>query len=834
MRNNVLEKLKYYKIALFWISAGLLFWILDAFIDAFIFHQDTAFHQLSQPSLQGIYIRSLVFMACTIFGLYYQALINRYRKTQDVLHRKEEKYQDLYNNAPDMFASVEAATGKIIQCNETLAKALGYTKEEIISRHITYVYHPDCEKDRKRVFQSFVQTGEVRNVQLQLKRKHGSKIDVSLSVSAVHDSKGKVLYSRSIWRDISEQKKSEESLRKSEERFDLVSKATNDGIWDRTSFENEEAWWSPRWYELLGYQNGEIKASHRQFASLVHPDDLEGMSKALRDHMEKQLPFDIELRLKTKSGVFKWFQARGQAVWDEKGKPVRIAGSIQDISERKRAEGALRESETLFRTLSSLAPIGIFQTNAEGDCTYANKHWQTISGQTLEESLGNGWSKAIHPDDREVLLKEWAKAVRQGQEFTFEYRIITPQGETRWAHGHVTAISSNSGNLTGYVGTLEDITERKEKEAEIKRLKEYNENIVASIPTAILTCDQELKVKTVNQASCELFHQREQDIVGSHLSKILGPDVIHKEKLDQRILEVLKIKEPSEEMEIKYNFPKIGDKVLSLKIVGISHEEGEEGEVLFLIDDMTEKRELQEGIRQADRLASIGQMAAGLAHEINNPLAIIKGNAQYMRKIMQRKKFPSSQKKDFSECMDVLEKIVEEEERCAKIISGLLEFSRKDENKVSPLDINDEIVAVLAVAAHNLSLNNIKTAQKLSPDLPSVLGNPDQLRQVFMNMILNAQDAMPGGGDLTIETFHRHGDIAISFTDTGCGISKRAMSKLFDPFFTTKKPGKGVGLGLSVSHGIITAHKGTVDVKSKIGSGATFTVQLPVMENAEV
>jgi signal transduction histidine kinase len=231
-------------------------------------------------------------------------------------------------------------------------------------------------------------------------------------------------------------------------------------------------------------------------------------------------------------------------------------------------------------------------------------------------------------------------------------------------------------------------------------------------------------------------------------------------------------------------------------------------------------KESQEQLIQAEKLTSLGQMAASIAHEINNPLAGVLVYTQLISKKMAGDTLKEE------EALDYLSKMESEVNRCSRIIRNLLDFARQTEPMLRLVDINQVIEKVLTMVGHQAQLQNVEVVKEFSPSLPKVMADFDQLQQIFTNLTLNAIQAMPEGGRLTLRSSVVDGEVRIDVQDTGCGISKENMSKLFTPFFTTKVKGKGVGLGLAVVHGIIEKHKGRIKVQSEVGKGTTFSVYL--------
>jgi len=233
-----------------------------------------------------------------------------------------------------------------------------------------------------------------------------------------------------------------------------------------------------------------------------------------------------------------------------------------------------------------------------------------------------------------------------------------------------------------------------------------------------------------------------------------------------------------------------------------------------------ELRKTENQLMQSDKVASLGKLAAGVAHEINSPLT---GILTYSSLLLKAKKEGDPEKED-------LEVIVNETNRCKKIIKGLLDFARQSEPQKVLSHINEVIDKSIDLVSHQAGLQNIKIEKKIKPDLPKTMIDVGQIQQVFINILLNAIEAMPQGGILTVSSGIEGQMATVRFTDTGIGIPKEVLPKILDPFFTTKKQGKGTGLGLSVSYGIIERHRGKLEVKSKVGKGTTFTVKLPIEE----
>jgi two-component system, NtrC family, sensor kinase len=242
---------------------------------------------------------------------------------------------------------------------------------------------------------------------------------------------------------------------------------------------------------------------------------------------------------------------------------------------------------------------------------------------------------------------------------------------------------------------------------------------------------------------------------------------------------------------------------------------------LILLDDITQRVQLEEQVLQNEKLTSLGLLAAGVAHEVNTPLAVISNYIQ-----MLSKQIPGDDPRQ-----KTIEKIVKQTFRASEIVNNLLNFSRMGPAEFIPVNLNSVVEETLSLVQHPFRTARINVIRSLAAELPPILGSSPRLQQVFLNLFMNARDATSGGGMLEVRTSAQNGSVEIEITDTGTGISSDHLNRIFDPFFTTKSSGKGTGLGLSVSYGIIHEHTGKVDVRSTPGKGTSFRLEFPAARN---
>jgi PAS domain S-box-containing protein len=399
---------------------------------------------------------------------------------------------------------------------------------------------------------------------------------------------------------------------------------------------------------------------------------------------------------------------------------------------------------------------------------------------------------------------------------------------------------------TIYAELANNQAEIERKNRELLQAQEFTENILKSMVDALIVVDSEEKIEMVNQATLDLLGYQKEEIIKKPVKMILANAKEKRRPFNGSYLS--KFKDSSvQDLEIDFK-SKSGEKIpmtLSSSIMRNSEEEiiGVIGvakdlrETKWLLAEAAaaeaertkaqeleraykDLKDLQSQLVHSERLACIGQLAAGVAHEINNPLG---GILVYSHLLLEDLTMDDSKRADVG-------RIIKEATRCKDIVKRLLDFARQPEPKVEPLSINAALEENLSLVKDQALFHNIKITKKFHPSPPHIMGDKSQLQQAFMNIILNAAEAMDGKGNLIIATRALPDTrfLEIAITDNGCGIPPAHIKRLFEPFFTTKKAGHGTGLGLAITAGIIERHNGSIEVQSKVKEGATFTIKLPV------
>lgn len=387
--------------------------------------------------------------------------ISQRREAERALRESEERFRNLFEQASDGIFVLNGS-GAFVMWNSAAARMLGRDWHELKSMTLYDTYVPeDAPLATERIQRAC--NGETLRFERRMLRKDGCIIDVESSVRRLPD--GLLL---GIIRDISERKRTGRALQESEERLRLATQTGKIGIWDWNIVGNRVSW-TGSLYGIHGVTTDQFDGSLESFAKLIHPADLARVQACINRALESDAPYELEFRALRPDGEIIWLFTNAVVMREPAGRPVRMLGATVDITQMKVVEGALRASEERFQKLARHAPVGIFETDANGRCEFVNETWLRLAGMTAEQAEGLGWIQALHPSDRERIACEWDDAVQRRKPFQSEYRFQRPDGSVVWLSGHARAMRDEQGRTLGYIGTIADITERKAAERELEQ-----------------------------------------------------------------------------------------------------------------------------------------------------------------------------------------------------------------------------------------------------------------------------------------------------------------------------------------------------------------------------
>ncbi|MDH5384289.1 MAG: PAS domain S-box protein [Candidatus Aminicenantes bacterium] len=417
--------------------------------------------------------------------------------------------------------------------------------------------------------------------------------------------------------------------------------------------------------------------------------------------------------------------------------------------------------------------------------------------------------------------------------FNYEILITSKTGNEVPVNITTSPLRNSHNEIIGAVENFRDLTKHKGLWGKLREERNKAHQYLNIAGVIIIAITETGAVSLINKKGCDVLGYKEDEIIDKNWFDLCVPERDRKERKETFQKVMAGNEEEAEDYENTILTKSGEERIIAWHNTTLTDERGSIIGTLSSGEDITQRKQTEEELLRSEKLASLGQLAASVAHEVNNPLAGILVYIKLFLKKYQEKKLQTEK----SEIQ--LLKMEKELERTCRIIRNLLDFARQSEPTMKPIEINKVIEASLLLVGNQINLENIRLEKKLAPNLLPVLADFDKIQQVLINIILNSIQAMPEGGTLTITTstagIIKIGDsqknaVRIDIEDTGIGIPKENLHKLFTPFFTTKEKGKGVGLGLSVVHGIIGKHKGKIDVESVSDVGTTFTIYLGIMD----
>ncbi|MBE9572160.1 MAG: PAS domain S-box protein [Proteobacteria bacterium] len=503
----------------------------------------------------------------------------------------------------------------------------------------------------------------------------------------------------------------------------------------------------------------------------------------------------------------------------------------RDITQRKKREEKIRASEEDYRRLFDHVGCGVYISRKEGKFLNANQALLHMLGyKSKEEFLKIDIAKDLYlrSEDRRKFQEMIEKDGRViDLEVDFKRKDGTPISVLHTSHARY----DSKGKVLGYEGLNVDQTQRKQMERELKEAHDFMKNIVQSSPNAIMAADIKGNILLWNRAAEETLGYKSEDTIGRMNITSVYPEGVAKE-----IMKMMRSPEYGGVGKLR-SYPMVyvrrdgGIVEGNLSAAIIYDARGKAVASVGIFVDLEERlemerklRQTQEQLLQSEKLAAMGRLTSQIAHELNNPLYGIMNTLELMKTEIP----PESKRRK------ILEMALSETVRLTEMLRKMLSFSKPDEEEKQPTNINTILDEILLLHEKQLREHSIRISPYLAEDLDMVKASKNQLRQVFLNIISNARDAMPEGGTLSVTTRAEGDNVHVEISDTGMGIRKENLNKIFDSFFTTKDNIKDVGLGLSVCYGFIKDHGGDIKVESEWGSGATFTIILPMLkEGAE-
>ncbi len=429
------------------------------------------------------------------------------RKELLFLKESEEKFRSAFKSSADSITITRLKDGLIVEINDGFTAITGYSWEDVKGKTSADLGLWVNSDQRKQLFETLQKKGEVKGVEVLFRAKSGQIIHSLFSASIIHLNNEP--YFTTVARNIDVLKKTEESLRNAQE----VGKV---GSWE-LDWVSRKLTWSDQLYRIFELDKNTTNPDYQLFKSIIHPDDRDKAMKILRHSITNKTSYFHVHRVVLANGKLKWIEERGSSFYDETGKPLRSVGAVQDITEKKLANDALIKSERLFQSLATSSPVGIFRTDAKGLTTYVNPKWCHLSGLARTDAMGEGWLKAVHPEDRDNLNIKWKESAAEKGISTSEYRFLHPDGKIVYVKGQAVPEFDDSNNVIGYVGTITDITEQKLADEALHKAHNDLVDTLENMTDGFTSVDKNWNYLYVNRKAGEILGRDPAQLIGKNV-----------------------------------------------------------------------------------------------------------------------------------------------------------------------------------------------------------------------------------------------------------------------------------------------------------------------------
>ncbi len=741
------------------------------------------------------------------------------------LRQSEERFRATFFQAAVGIAQT-SIQGEWVLLNDRFCEILGYTQAELLGKTFLDITHPG-DREANILAQTQLISGEISSWSMEKRyiRSNGATVWAKVFVSLVRDQKGLPQYFVSVIEDITDRIHAESALRASEERLRLALSA-GVGVWDYDLRVGAAAL-SPQYYQAFG----QAHPTFAEWFDLVHPDDRERVVALVLASIHGPLKWETEYRLLCPDQSARWLLSKGTTLLDDDGHPLRMVGVSLDITQRKRAEEALRYSQQRLEIAQSVGGIGTWDWDASKGETHCSREYGPLYGLPTGDlaPAREQWLELIHPDDRLRINQELNQALERTDYFSAEFRVVWPDGSIHWLYGKGQVFRDSRGVPVRMVGVNMDISDRKRAEAALRESEERFRIMADTAPVMICTSGPD-KLAT-------FFNKGWLSFTGRTIEQELGYgwiEGVHPNDVNECLAHYSSSFDARQNCHLEYRLRRSDGEYRSVVCNGVPRfaPDGHFAGYIASCIDITDAKRAQEEALARQKLESVGILASGIAHDFNNLLGGVLASAE----------LALAERGDGSLVEEELQRIRIAALRGGEIVRQLMVYSGKESPAFEPMDVTLVIEEMLQLLKVSISKHVILQLD-LGENIPPVQASPPQIRQVVMNLVTNASEAIGASpGKIFIRTsMGKVGKVAIlsdltklpegnylkmEISDTGPGMTPEVQAKIFDPFFTTKFPGRGRGLGLSLTHGIVRSHGGAIHVSAS-NQGTTFQVWLP-------
>jgi PAS domain S-box-containing protein len=744
-------------------------------------------------------------------------------RLDEALRRQGKELETVFDSAPVMIWFKDREN-RILRANQPAAEAMGLPKQELEGRSIADFFPDDADRYHQDDLE-VIRTGKPRlNIRGRLRTYAGETRRIITDKLPYRDPDGNILGVVVMARDVTEQMRAQSALRVAENRFRVLVEQLPTITY--VAAHDQAAGWeyvSPQIENLLGFAPAEWLAQPGAWEHQLHPEDRGRVLAEEESSWATGSRFISEYRMLGRDGRVMWFRDEGVVMGDASWASRRRQGVMLDITGSRRIQDDLRETQRRLSTTVSNAPVVLFALDREGVFTLSEGRALQAMGLKPGEVVGHSFFE-IYGHHAGAIAS--ARRALAGEEFTSigELPELNLFVETRW-----TPQRDYAGNMTGVIGVSNDITERKRAEMALQQSEANYRSMVERAPYGIYRADAEGRLLSVNPALVEMLgYESAEELTEANLNADIYSDP------QEHVRLMLQNPDQFDRPEVAWKRKDGTPIAVSLRGRVVRDASGA---ILYfdsIVEEVTEKRKLEKQLRQAQKMEAVGRLVGGIAHDFNNLLVVIQGQMEMLAEQI-RQDHPGQQG---------VEKAREAAERAASLTRQLLAFGRMQVLQPRVISLN-AIIRGMDKLLKPLLGESIELVQKLDPGLAAVKADPGQMEQVILNLAVNARDAMPRGGRLTIQTTNAALDeayarahpplpagryVMLAVHDSGIGMDKETQSHIFEPFFTTKEQGRGTGLGLATVYGIVKQSRGYIWVASEPDQGAAFQIYLPLVD----
>ena len=763
------------------------------------------------------------------------------KQAEAALRASESMLRSLLRTAPVGICFLKGRV--ILSANEYWFQGMGYAPEDVLGKSTRALYESDAEYERVgRVLYGHLRERGLTSTEVRLRRKDGTLRDIIVTVAPIHPEDPPAGTVAAFF-DVTEHKRAEEARFEALARFEGFAEASQYGM-GMADTEGRIVYVNPTLVRMLGERSA-ADCAGKHFYATYHSEATalklreEAIPAILRDGQ-----WNGEIELLTRDGRCLPVDANCFVIRDGNGAPRYMASILTDITERKRAEHELRTSEAQLSNALRMARAGHWEYDVATDTFTFNDHFYAIFGTTAEKAGGYRMSSAdyaarfCHPDDVHIVRKEIEDSISTDDPYysrQLEHRILYANGEVGYIVVRHFLVKDARGRTVKTYGVNQDITQRKRMEEALRQSEERFREMAELLPQTVFEMDASGRLTFVNQQSFSMYGRDPSDFDrGLYALDMIAP--ADRPRAAERIRALMGGDAPGagDYMALRKDGTTFPVTVYAVPVRRDGVACGVRGIVVDVTDRKRAEEEtarMQDQLRQAAKMEAIGRLAGGVAHDFNNLLTPILGYADVAMMQLGEKHslYPE------------IAQIRRAAERAAALTRQLLTFSRRQVLQPRPLDLN-AVLRDMDKMLRRLIGEDVRLNLLLGEGLHAVVADPGQMEQVVMNLAVNARDAMPAGGTLTVRTENALLDdlaaaqiegasagsyVLLSVSDTGTGMDKATLGRIFEPFFTTKAEGHGTGLGLATVYSIVQQSRGGLRVESEPGKGATFRVYFP-------